>query len=95
MSLGRTPTPDPTVRDERADYINAYLEELESYQRAGMTERANAVVVALRELGHEVDKSPIGVKERAVTEPPLETAVPSDEAPKRRGRPRKATEDAD
>lgn len=90
--LTRSPATHTEARDERADYINAYLEEFESYKSAGLTERANAVAVALGELGVSVDKAPAGVKERAVIDAPLETAVPSDEAPKRRGRPKKATE---
>ncbi|MBO0676792.1 hypothetical protein JRC04_04870 [Mycolicibacterium sp. S2-37] len=76
-------------RDERADYIAAYLREYHSYKDAGLTERANQVVVELRALGHEIDKAPTGGKERAVADPSLETAVDDAPAPKR-GRPKKA-----
>lgn len=94
--LSRSPATESPARDERSDYVAAYLDELSSYRAAGLPERANAVIAALRQLGHEVDKAPAGVKERAVAEAPLETVVP-DEAvlvttPKRRGRPKKATE---
>jgi len=78
------------VRDVKADYIAAHLAEFESYKTAGLTERANAVAVVLRQLGVEVDKAPAGVKERAVAPEPVERAVEADAPPKRRpGRPKK------
>lgn len=86
MSLGRPEQTSGDVRDIAADYLNAHIEEYKSYLNSGNQERANQVAVVLRQLGHEVDKAPIGVKERAVDTPDLETAVP--DAPKRRGRPK-------
>lgn len=78
------------VRDAKADYVKALLEEYESYKRANMADRADAVAAELRKYGHEVKPRPAaGVKERAVASEPLEKAVEADEAPKR-GRPKKA-----
>ncbi len=84
MSLARKhPTTSDGVRDPRADFIDAHLEELAALRGAGLTERANEVVAVLRQLGYEVDKVPTGTKERAVADADLEKAVPA-EAPKRR-----------
>lgn len=91
MALGRPVRPGD-VRDEKADLIAAHLEEYETYARAGMQERANQVAVVLGKLGHAIEKVPAGAKQRAVAEEPVERAVETEEAPKRRpGRPKKAT----
>lgn len=88
MSLSRPVHIPSGLRDERADYIAAYLDEYRNLKAAGLTERANEVVVALRALGHEIDKVPTGAKERAVDTDELEKAVDTEAAPKRRGRPK-------
>ena len=77
------------VRDIRGDYIKALLEERDGCLRSGAQERANAVAIELRKMGHEVEKAPTGVKERAVPTEALETVVEADVPPKRRGRPAK------
>jgi hypothetical protein len=72
-----------TVRDERADFLRAHIEEYQSYRANGLHDRADAVARVLRVLGHDV-----GVKERAIPAP-VERAVEGDEAPdvaKRRAR---------
>lgn len=92
MSLARN-TPDPNSRDIQADYVQAYLSEFASYKAAGNNERAEEVAVLLRHYGVDIPKKPAaGTKERAVTDPAVETAVEGDAPPKRRGRPRKETE---
>ena len=75
------------VRDIAADYRKAYLAEYENYKAAGYTDRAAAVADALRALGYEVERAP--VKERAIPQEPLETAV-DDNAPIKRARAKKA-----
>lgn len=96
MSIGRNhPTTGKDTRDPEADFVVAHIEEYEAYTAAGMTEQAAQVADVLRRLGHDIRpaRPAAGAKERAVSEPPLETAVPSDETPKRRpGRPKKAEE---
>lgn len=93
MSIGRNhPSTSDGIRDVEADYIAAHVSEYESYNSAGMTEKAAEVASALRALGHDVrPQKPVeGQKERAVSTEPLETAVDSDAPAKRRpGRPRK------
>lgn len=89
MSIGRNHR-DGEGRDIAADYLAAYIAEFESYRTAGNYEKANEVAVVLRQLGHQVDKVPTGTKERAVSDPAVEQAVPTESAPpKRRGRPPK------
>lgn len=79
------------VRDVAADFLAAHIAEYESYRAAGLYEKANEVAVVLRQLGHQVDKAPAGVKERAVSDPVVEQAVPAESTPpKRRGRPPKS-----
>lgn len=44
------------IRDVDADYRAAYIEEYESYKRAGLDEQAENVAQILRDgYGHEVD----------------------------------------
>lgn len=97
MSIGRNhPTTNNGIRDAEADYIDAHVAEYEAYCVAGLTEKAAAVADVLDQLQHSVrpERPTEGAKERAVTEPALETAVNSDEAPKRRpGRPKKVVEE--
>lgn len=88
MSLSRNQGPDPQIRDIKGDYIKAYLVEYEACKQSGRDAHAALVAEELRKLGHEV--APTGAKERAVDAEPLEKAVEGDEAPKRRGRAKKA-----
>lgn len=71
------------MRDIKADYRRAYVEEYESYQRAGRGEDAERVAAILREqYGHEVapgakPKPAQDAPERADKERPAEnTAEP-------------------
>lgn len=71
------------VRDIRADYLAAHLEEYRRYLTGGDVEQAAAVAEVLRESYDYKVESP---RERAVDTGELETAV---EKP-RRGRPKKS-----
>lgn len=75
------------ARDIRGDYIKALLEEHSRRLSEGSQEQANAVAVELGKLGHKVDKVESGIRERAINDAPLETAVEGDKP--RRGRPAK------
>ena len=93
MAVGRKEdvTKLSTNRDEKADYLKAYLSEYETYVAAGLDEQAKAVAAELRKLGHDVrPKPPAEKKEKAVDPAPVERAVEKDEPEKRPvGRPAK------
>lgn len=81
------------ARDVHGDYLRAYLEEHQGYQRTGRAEAAGRVAEILRtQFGHEVgegktaERDETQAPERADADRPAEdTAEPK---PKRRGRPR-------